>query len=62
MLNTIVASILNWLAASVLVPMGVWLGHYWLLKKENAELKKAVAALKNAQTPKAKDEAVDNIP
>ena len=61
MLNSIVTSILNWVAASLLVPLGVWLSHYWILKKENAELKKTIEALKNAQTPKEKDEAIDHI-
>ena len=62
MIASIVSSVLNWLALSVLMPIGIWLGDYWRIKKENKELKKAVEELKNAKTKTSIDSAYDNIP
>ena len=62
MINTIVSAIMNWIALSILMPIGAWLADYWRLKKENKALKKAVEDMKNAKTKTAIDAAYDNIP
>lgn len=62
MIDSIVKSILNWIALSVLMPIGIWLADYWKIKKENKELKIEVDALKKASTLKDKIEAANSMP
>lgn len=62
MIDTIVKSVLNWIAMSVLMPIGVWLMDYWKIKKENKEMKIEIEALKKASTLKDKIDASNNIP
>lgn len=62
MVASIVNAIMNWLAVSVLMPIGAWLLDYWRIKKENVKLKKVVEDLKNAKTNAEIDSAIDNLP
>lgn len=62
MIDSVVKSILNWIALSVLMPLGIWLADYWKIKKENKELKKVIDEFKNAKTKPDIDTAIDNLP
>lgn len=62
MLNKIIAGILNWLVASVIIPAMYFIYDVYKLRKENKELKKAIEELKSAKTKPEIDASIDNLP
>ena len=62
MINSIVSAVMNWIAMSVLMPIGMWLADYWRIKKENKDLKVTIEAIRNAKTKTDIDSAYDKLP
>ena len=62
MINSIIKALMNWMVASVVIPISAWIIDYFLIKKENKELKIAVKALKDARTIQEKIDASNNMP
>lgn len=62
MLNKIIAGIMNWLVASIVIPAMAWIWDMWKLRKENKELKEHIKDLKNAKTKSDIDSAIDELP
>lgn len=62
MLNKLIAGVLNWLIASLIMPAMYFVYDVYKLRKENKELKLAIETLKNAKTKPEIDAAIDAIP
>ena len=62
LLNKIVAAIMNWVAASLLVPLGVIIGDYFKMKKTIKELNNEINSLKAAKTKDQINEAINKLP
>jgi len=62
MLSKIISGIMNWLVASVILPVMYFVYDTFKLRRENKELKLAIETLKNAKTKTDIDAAIDNIP
>lgn len=62
MVASIVNAVMNWLAVSVLMPIGAWLLDYWRIKKENTKLKQVVKDLNDAKSKTDIDSAIDRLP
>jgi hypothetical protein len=62
MLNKLIAGILNWLIASLIMPAMYFVYDVYKLRKENKELKLSIENLKNAKSKAEIDAAIDAIP
>lgn len=62
MLNKIIAGLMNWLVASIVVPAMTWIWDMWSIKKQYKELKERVKDLKDAKTKSDIDTSIDRLP
>lgn len=62
MINAVVGAILTWCTNYIVIPLSLVVIDYFRMRKTISNMKAEIAALKSANTPKEKDDAIDSAP